>query len=268
MICNNFLSLTYTEFITNEFWNVHSNKLWNRTGLHHCVIWKILEVMNYSYIYHPLWLHLGVRNFLDIQREEQVFGLYNWLVHPVPRSMHSKVFKPSSPPFSPCRHLWVANKQCVCVCVCMLSHFSCVWFYVILWTVACQGALSMRFSRREYWSGLSLPSPGEWPLDRSLFLLEKSISCTNTASSSLELKFTLVAESCDPVNPCSTFHGIAWKNCGKLECISELILRLSQFCRPSTKQKKKSAQQPEREEDGTPGRCSCTMIDFKLHSHS
>ena len=132
MICNNFLSLTYTEFITNEFWNVHSNKLWNRTGLHHCVIWKILEVMNYSYIYHPLWLHLGVRNFLDIQREEQVFGLYNWLVHPVPRSMHSKVFKPSSPPFSPCRHLWVANKQCVCVCVCVCVHAKSLQLCLIL----------------------------------------------------------------------------------------------------------------------------------------
>jgi len=29
------------------------------------------------------------------------------------------------------------------------------------WTVACQAPLSMEFSRQEYWSGLSLPSPGE-----------------------------------------------------------------------------------------------------------
>ena len=27
------------------------------------------------------------------------------------------------------------------------------------WTVACQAPLSMRFSRQEYWSGLSFPSP-------------------------------------------------------------------------------------------------------------
>lgn len=75
-----------------------------------CAIWEILEVMNYSYIYHSLWLHLGMRNFLDVQGEEQVFGLYNWPVHPVPRSMHLKVFNPSSTPPSPCWHLWGANK--------------------------------------------------------------------------------------------------------------------------------------------------------------
>ena len=31
----------------------------------------------------------------------------------------------------------------------------------ILWTVACQAPLSMRFSRQEYWSGLPFPSPGD-----------------------------------------------------------------------------------------------------------
>ena len=31
------------------------------------------------------------------------------------------------------------------------------------WTVACQAPLSMRFSRQEYWSGLSFPSPGDLP---------------------------------------------------------------------------------------------------------
>ena len=30
-------------------------------------------------------------------------------------------------------------------------------------TVACQALLSMGFSRQEYWSGLSVPSPGELP---------------------------------------------------------------------------------------------------------
>ena len=29
------------------------------------------------------------------------------------------------------------------------------------WTVACQAALSMEFSRQEYWSGLPFPSPGD-----------------------------------------------------------------------------------------------------------
>ena len=31
------------------------------------------------------------------------------------------------------------------------------------WTVACQVPLSMGFSRKEYWSGLPFPSPGNLP---------------------------------------------------------------------------------------------------------
>ena len=37
------------------------------------------------------------------------------------------------------------------------------------WTVACQAPLSVGFPRQEYWSGLSLPSPGDLsnPLDQT-----------------------------------------------------------------------------------------------------
>ena len=35
--------------------------------------------------------------------------------------------------------------------------------FVTPWTVARQAALSMRFPRQEYWSGLPLPSPGDLP---------------------------------------------------------------------------------------------------------
>ena len=31
------------------------------------------------------------------------------------------------------------------------------------WTVACQAPLSIECSRREYWSGLPFPSPGDLP---------------------------------------------------------------------------------------------------------
>ena len=34
---------------------------------------------------------------------------------------------------------------------------------VTLWAVACQAPLSMEFSRQEYWSGLTFPSPGDLP---------------------------------------------------------------------------------------------------------
>ena len=45
----------------------------------------------------------------------------------------------------------------------MLSHFSCVWLFVTLYTVACQVPLSMEFSRQKSWSGLSFPPPGDLP---------------------------------------------------------------------------------------------------------
>ena len=31
------------------------------------------------------------------------------------------------------------------------------------WTVVCQAPMSMRFSKQEYWSGFSFPSPGSLP---------------------------------------------------------------------------------------------------------
>ena len=45
--------------------------------------------------------------------------------------------------------------------VCYL--FSPVWLFGTLWTVACQAALSMGFSRQEYWSELLCPLPGDLP---------------------------------------------------------------------------------------------------------
>ena len=60
----------------------------------------------------------------------------------------------------------------VCICssqlpnlcllpTCMLSHFSCVWLFSTLWTVASQAPLSMGSSRQESLNGLSFPSPGD-----------------------------------------------------------------------------------------------------------
>ena len=46
---------------------------------------------------------------------------------------------------------------------CMLSRFSYVRLFLILWTIACQAPLSMGFSRQEYWSGLPCPPPGDHP---------------------------------------------------------------------------------------------------------
>ena len=45
---------------------------------------------------------------------------------------------------------------------CCLVSKTCPIF-AIKWTVAHQAALSVGFSRQEYWSGLPFPSPGDLP---------------------------------------------------------------------------------------------------------
>ena len=39
----------------------------------------------------------------------------------------------------------------------------CVQLFVTPWTIACQAPLSMEFYRKEYWSGLPIPSPKDFP---------------------------------------------------------------------------------------------------------
>ena len=43
----------------------------------------------------------------------------------------------------------------------VLSRFSHVLFFAILWNIVHQAPLSMGFSWREYWSGLPCPPPGD-----------------------------------------------------------------------------------------------------------
>ena len=45
----------------------------------------------------------------------------------------------------------------------MCESLSHVQLFATPWTVACQALLSMRFSRKEYWSGLPFPSLGHLP---------------------------------------------------------------------------------------------------------
>ena len=44
-----------------------------------------------------------------------------------------------------------------------MKLLSCVRLFATPWAVAYQALLSMGFSRQEYWSGLSFPSPGDRP---------------------------------------------------------------------------------------------------------
>ena len=103
--------------------------------------------------------------------------------------------------------------------VCMLNHFSCVKFFVTVWTVACQVPLSMGFSRQGYWSRLPCPLPGDLP-DSGIepaFLMSPALAggfFTTSATWEAEVKL-LVAQSCltlcDPMvcsPPGSSVHRI------------------------------------------------------------
>ena len=51
----------------------------------------------------------------------------------------------------------------ICIIYVKVKLLSCVWLFVIPWTVAHQAPQSLEFSRQEYWSGLPFPSPGDLP---------------------------------------------------------------------------------------------------------
>ena len=55
------------------------------------------------------------------------------------------------------------NPRCSIKIPSEVESFSRVRLFATLWTVAYKAALSMEFSRQEYWSGLPLPSPGDLP---------------------------------------------------------------------------------------------------------
>ena len=52
---------------------------------------------------------------------------------------------------------------CPRFCKVKVKSLSHVWLFATPWTVAYQAPQSMEFSRQEYWSGLSFPSPGDLP---------------------------------------------------------------------------------------------------------
>ena len=49
------------------------------------------------------------------------------------------------------------------VCEIKYAYLTYMQLFATLWTIAWQAALSMVFSRHEYWSGLPCPSPGDLP---------------------------------------------------------------------------------------------------------
>ena len=57
---------------------------------------------------------------------------------------------------------YTQTRACMLSRLCVLNHFSHVWLFVTLRTVARQAPMSMEFSRQEHWSGLLCP-PGDLP---------------------------------------------------------------------------------------------------------
>ena len=65
----------------------------------------------------------------------------------------------------------------------VLNHFSHVWLFATLWTIAHQAPLRWGFSRQEQWSGLPCPPPGDLPNPG----IEPYVSCIGRWVGSLPL---------------------------------------------------------------------------------
>ena len=62
------------------------------------------------------------------------------------------------------------QRKCLLLSLCVLDVLSClshVRLFAILWTVALQAPLSMRFSRQEYWMGCHIFLQGLFPIQES-----------------------------------------------------------------------------------------------------
>ena len=89
--------------------------------------------------------------------------ILQWVAIDFSRDLPYTRIEPRSPVLQanslPLSHLGSQIKR-MCACAGLSSR---VQLFATLWTVTCQASLSMGFSRQEYWSGLSFPSPGDLP---------------------------------------------------------------------------------------------------------
>ena len=94
----------------------------------------------------------------------------------------------------------------------MLSRFTHVQLSVMIWTVAGQAPLSVRFSRQEYWSGLPFPSPENLPNPgiEPLFLISPALAGQFFTTGESEVTQSCPT-LCDPMDcslPGSSVHGV------------------------------------------------------------
>ena len=117
------------------------------------------------------------------------------------------------------QNLLTPNCSFVLLHLCMLSHFSCVWLCVVLWTVVAHNAsLSMGFSRQAYWSALPFPPPRDLPNPDQLLICCLLFSCS-VMSDSLGLHgLQYVRPPCPSPTPRACSNLCSW----------------SQWCHPTT----------------------------------
>ena len=96
----------------------------------------------------------------------------------------------------------------MCVYIYVLSH---VQLFTTPWTVAHQAPLSMGFSRKEYWSELPFPSPGDLP-EPGIEARSPSSSCFGRwiLYHSVQFSCSVVSDSLRPMDcspPGFSVHG-------------------------------------------------------------
>ena len=101
------------------------------------------------------------------------------------------------------------------LCMCVPSHFSHVWVFVTLWTVACQALLSMGFSRHEQWSRLPCLPPGDLhdsgieptslmsPAVLGRFFITSATQEAHTLYQFSSVQSLICVQLCDPMNQSS-----------------------------------------------------------------
>ena len=86
---------------------------------------------------------------------QQIFPTQDWNPGSPTLQVHSLVSKPPGKPSrgKPAEGASNPRENYLSVHACLLSHFSRVWLFPAIWTVAHQVPLSIGFSRQEYWRG-------------------------------------------------------------------------------------------------------------------
>ena len=106
--------------------------------------------------------------------------------------------------------VWCTTTQVGCACV-----LSCIRLFVTPRTVAHQAPLSMGFSRREYWSGLPFPPPGDLP--------NPGIEPVSLVSPALAGRFLTTAPPGKPLlGEGSNYHALGWKQSNSKGLISQV----------------------------------------------